>query len=63
VAAAGNAPPSRQFKEVYATLSAAADVQLDKLNAIIRTELPALNTLIYAQKVPVISVKEKVTHQ
>jgi hypothetical protein len=63
VAAAGNAPPSRQFKEVYATLSAAADVQLDKLDEIIRTELPALNTLIYAQKVPVISVKEKVTHQ
>lgn len=63
VAAGGNAPPSKQFKEVYATLSAAADVQLDKLNAIIQTELPALNTLIYAQKVPVISVKEKETHQ
>ena len=67
VAAGGNAPPTRQFREVYATLSAAADVQLDKLNAIIHTQLPALNTLIYEQKVPVISVKENVkekeTHQ
>jgi photosystem II stability/assembly factor-like uncharacterized protein len=67
VAAGGNAPPNKQFREVYATLSAAADVQLDKLNAIIRTDLPALNNLIYEQKVPVISVKENVkekeTHQ
>ena len=63
----GNAPPTKQFKEVFATLSAAADVQLEKLNAIIRTELPELNTLIYEQKVPVISVKENIkdkeTHQ
>ncbi len=59
VAAGGNAPPNNQFREVYATLSAAADVQLDRLNAIIRTDLPALNNLIYEQKVPVISVKEK----
>jgi len=59
VAAGGNAPPNKQFREVYATLSAAADVQLDRLNAIIRTDLPALNNLIYEQKVPVISVKEK----
>ncbi|HEV2482901.1 MAG TPA: hypothetical protein VGS79_24715 [Puia sp.] len=67
VAAGGNAPPSKQFKEVFATLSAATDVQLDKLNVIIRTDLPALNNLIYEQKVPVIAVKENVkekeTHQ
>lgn len=67
VAAGGYAPPTKQFREVYATLSAAADVQLGKLDAVIHTELPALNTLIYEQKVPVISVKEnskdKETHQ
>lgn len=63
VAAAGNAPPTKQFREVYATLAAAADVQLDKLKSIIQTGLPQLNTLIYARKIPVIAVKEKETRQ
>lgn len=63
VAAGGNAPPSKQVQEVFATLSAAADVQLDKLREVIRNGLPAINALIYAAKVPVISVKEKETHQ
>ena len=63
VASGGNAPPSKQFREVYATLAAAADVQLDKLKSIVQTGLPELNALIYAQKIPVIAVKDKETHQ
>jgi len=63
VASGGNAPPSKQFREVYATLSAAADLQLDKLKDVVNSGLPALNTLIYEQKIPVIAVKEKETKQ
>ena len=58
VAAGGNAPPNKQVREVFAALCAQADVQLGRLQEIIQTALPAVNTLIYEQKVPVIRVKE-----
>ena len=58
VAAGGNAPPSKQVREVFAALSAQADVQLQRLKEIVQDGLPAINTLIYEQKVPVIGVRE-----
>lgn len=61
-AAGGYAVPSHQAHEVFASLSAQADVQLDKLKAIIDTAIPALNKLAYQQQVPVISVKENPTN-
>ncbi len=60
--AGGNTLPSRQVREVFASLSSQADVQLEDLKKIIETGLPALNKLIYQQQVPVISVKENTNH-
>jgi hypothetical protein len=58
VAAAGNRVPSKQVREVFADLSGKTDIQLEKLKEIFRTDLPALNKLIYERQVPMISVKE-----
>ncbi len=58
IAAGGNAPPSKQVREVFASLSAQADAQLLRLREIVQTGLPAINKLIYEQRVPVIGVKE-----
>jgi hypothetical protein len=57
VASGGNAVPSKQAREVFAELSAKADVQLDRLKGITRDQLPALNKLIYERQVPVINAK------
>lgn len=57
IAASGNAAPSRQAREVFAELSAKADIQLNKLKAIIGDQLAALNKLIYERQIPVISTK------
>ena len=57
IAAAGYAVPSKQAREVFADLSAKADVQLDRLKTIIRDQLSALNKMIYERQVPVISTK------
>ncbi|MBS1604089.1 MAG: glycosyl hydrolase [Bacteroidetes bacterium] len=60
-ASEGYAAPNRQAREVFASLSARTDVQLDKLKNILTTGIPALNKLAYQQQVPVISVKENPT--
>jgi hypothetical protein len=57
IAAGGNAVPSKQAREVFAELSAKAEVQLDRLKAIVRDQLSALNKMIYERQVPVISAK------
>jgi photosystem II stability/assembly factor-like uncharacterized protein len=57
IAAGGNAVPSKQAREVFAYLSAKADLQLERLKAIVRDQLSALNKLIYERQVPVISSK------
>jgi len=62
IAADGYAAPSRQAHEVFALLSAQADVQLEKLKTIIDSGIPALNKLAYQQQIPVISVKENGTN-
>ena len=62
IAADGYAAPSRQAHEVFALLSAQADVQLEKLKTIVDSGIPALNKLAYQQQIPVISVKENSTN-
>ncbi len=57
-ASGSNQVPNKQVREVFADLSAKADVQLDKLKAVYQTDIPALNKLIYEKQVPVIDVKE-----
>jgi hypothetical protein len=57
IAAGGNAVPSKQAREVFADLRAKADLQLERLKAIVRDQLSALNKLIYERQVPVISTK------
>jgi hypothetical protein len=54
----GYHPPSRQAREVFADLSARADVQLNRLNDIIHTGITELNKLVYERRVPMISPKE-----
>jgi len=60
-ASEGYAAPNRQAREVFASLSARTEVQLDKLKSILNTGIPALNKLAYQQQVPIISVKENPT--
>jgi len=60
-ASEGYAAPNRQAREVFASLSARTDAQLDKLKSILTTGIPALNKLAYQQQVPIISVKENPT--
>lgn len=57
VAAGGYAVPTRQAREVFAELSAKADVQLDRLRSIVSDQLSALNKLVYERQVPIINTK------
>lgn len=59
VAAGGNAAPSQQVREVFATLRVQADVQLQRLKEVEDTGLPAVNKMIYERQVPVISAKNE----
>lgn len=46
--------PNRQVREVFADLTAKADVQLNKLKDVYKTDITRLNKLIYEKQVPVI---------
>jgi len=59
IASGGNAPPSKQVKEVFESLRVQADRQLDKLKVVLQSGLPAINHLIYEKQIPVINAKEK----
>ncbi|HLZ88807.1 MAG TPA: hypothetical protein VKQ52_16245, partial [Puia sp.] len=61
IAAGGNSVPSKQAREVFATLRGLADRQLARLQLVVQTGLPDLNRMIYEKQIPVISVKEKET--
>jgi photosystem II stability/assembly factor-like uncharacterized protein len=61
-AAGGNAMPSRQAREVFAALSAQADLQLNRLKDLLQSGLHDLNTAIYNRHVPVISVTTPTTN-
>lgn len=54
----GNFKPSKQVKDVYASLAAQADTALAKLHAIKKEDLPEFNALIRKLIVPVIGVEE-----
>ncbi len=54
VASGGNGMLSKQFGEVFADLSAKADIQLGRLNEIYKRDIPRLNRLMYEKQVPVI---------
>ncbi|HUB59500.1 MAG TPA: hypothetical protein VL978_02295 [Puia sp.] len=56
-AASGYGAPTRQAQDVFAELSAKADVQLERLRSVINEQLSALNKSIYEHQVPVISTK------
>lgn len=58
-AAAGNTPPSKQARDVFADLSARVDVQLNKLKDILGPGLDRLNRMIYEKQVPVIGAKDE----
>ena len=57
VANAGNTAPTKQVRDVFADLSAQADVQLNKLKTIKEKDIPAFNDLIRQKALPVIGVK------
>jgi hypothetical protein len=59
VVASGYTAPSKQSGEVYADLSAQADEQLHLLDAILKKDIPALNTLINKEQLPVIGIKNE----
>ncbi|HWN98840.1 MAG TPA: glycosyl hydrolase, partial [Blastocatellia bacterium] len=61
VVAQADAPPTEQSYVVFSELSARIDEQLQKLAAIMRTDLPAFNKLVREQDVPAVIVKAKTT--
>ena len=58
-AASGNYAPTQQVKDVYADLSAQADEQLKMLSTIFDVDLPKLNKLIREKELPVIAPEKK----
>ena len=57
VASSGQNAPSRQVREVFADLSAQANLQLSKLKQVLDTDVKQLNKLINDKQVPVIGIK------
>ncbi|TDW95770.1 WD40/YVTN/BNR-like repeat-containing protein [Dinghuibacter silviterrae] len=57
-ASVGYTTPSKQVRDVFADLSAKADVQLTALKEVLGPGLDKLNKMIYERQVPVISVKD-----
>ena len=59
VVASSDAAPTDQSYAVYQDVVSKIDAQLQKLDAIIRTDLPAFNKLVRDQDVPAVFVKSK----
>lgn len=57
VASSGQNAPSRQVREVFADLSAQANLQLSKLKQVLDTDVKQLNKLINDKQIPVIGIK------
>ncbi|HYX30362.1 MAG TPA: hypothetical protein VE863_17610 [Pyrinomonadaceae bacterium] len=57
VVARSETPPNDQSLEVYNELSGQIDAQLQKLSAIMKTDVPAFNQLVKDQNIPAIVVK------
>ena len=59
VAASGYNTPSKQVKEAFADLSGQADIQLQKLQKVLKEEVAALNKLIHEKQISVIGIDAK----
>jgi hypothetical protein len=57
MANSGYMAPSRQAREVFADLSAQADVELARWKKVLNEEVPAFNRLVREQSLPVIRLK------
>ena len=57
VVASGQTAPSKQAKEAFADLAAQSDVALNRLKAVMASDLKALNQMIHEKMVPVIGIK------
>ncbi len=57
VVARSETPPNEQSFAVYEELNAAINAQLQKLSAIMKTDVPAFNQLVKDQNIPAIVVK------
>jgi photosystem II stability/assembly factor-like uncharacterized protein len=57
VVGAGDARPTDQAQAVFVELSGALQVQLDRLDAVVRERIPAFNTAVGALELPAVSVK------
>ncbi|UCC72758.1 MAG: glycosyl hydrolase [Gemmatimonadota bacterium] len=59
VVASADARPTQQSYDVFEELSAQLQVQLDRLEQIVATEIPAFNALIAEHEVPAVIVREE----
>ncbi|HXG91671.1 MAG TPA: glycosyl hydrolase [Blastocatellia bacterium] len=59
VVGAADAPPTEQSYVIYEDLTAQVNAQLQKLNDVMRTDLPAFNRLVREQDIPAVIVKAK----
>ena len=59
VVSSADSKPNQQMNDVYNNLAAKADMQLNKLNSILTTQLPAVNKIIEGKKLYLISSDKK----
>ncbi len=57
VVGSADAPPTDQAVAVFGQLSALLQAQLDRLKAVLETDLPAFNTLVKSKDLPAVIVK------
>ncbi|HEY7192428.1 MAG TPA: hypothetical protein VH439_01715, partial [Gemmatimonadales bacterium] len=57
VVASADAAPTAQSEQVFTELSAALQVQLDRLKAVLDTDIPAFNKLVKESDVPAIILR------
>ena len=58
-AESGKTAPTKQVLEAFAELSALADVEINKWVAILKTEIPKLNTMFHVNSLPVFGLDDK----
>jgi hypothetical protein len=58
-AESGKTAPTKQVLEAFAELSALADAEINKWEAILKTEIPKLNTMFHANSLPVFGLGDK----
>jgi len=57
VVGSADAPPTDQAVAVFTELSALLQAQLDRLKAVLETDLPAFNTLVKSKDLPAVIAK------